>query len=99
MLLMSSRPDLRDARTFPSTPALAHSLMTSVNKCHCPVVNMLVRVCNSRCEILPPLELYMVQILQSGRESPPVQLEIYARTVWNLVVMNDLLGHLSGRTS
>ena len=51
---MSSRPDLRHARTFPSTPALAHSLLTSTNRCHGPEANMLIRVCSFRCEILPP---------------------------------------------
>ena len=34
LLLMSSRPDLGDTLTFASTPALAHSLLTS-NICHC----------------------------------------------------------------
>ena len=147
LLWMSSRPDLRDARTFASTPALAHSLLTSINRCHCPVVNMLIRVCNFRCEILPPrgransirgsninifqprsscnssnfahcsgqrdsedalhrkgdvlhdqrsraehdMKLYLVQRFQSCNNSPLVQLEISARILWNLVVMNDLL--------
>ena len=54
LLLMSSRPDLHDARTFASTRALAHSLLTSIKRCHCPVVNMLIRVCTFRCKILPP---------------------------------------------